>query len=119
MAPSSGAIPVPTRAPPDLPVANPGGVVTPEIQIFRASLRTPRAAAIAGIAFALLLGAAFVLLWIAPPARPSDARTWLDDRWRKDAVLLALNLVPFAGVAFLWFVGAVRDRIGAAEDRFF
>ena len=27
--------------------------------------------------------------------------------------------MPFAGVAFLWFVGVLRDRIGAAEDRFF
>ena len=26
---------------------------------------------------------------------------------------------PFAGLAFLWFVGVIRDRIGAAEDRFF
>ena len=33
--------------------------------------------------------------------------------------MLALNLVPFAGLAFLWFVGVVRDRIGAAEDRLF
>jgi hypothetical protein len=31
----------------------------------------------------------------------------------------ALNLVPFAGVAFLWFVGVLRDRLGAREDRFF
>jgi hypothetical protein len=93
--------------------------VTQEIEIIRTSLRTPRAAAIAGIAFALLLGAAFVLLRIALPASPRDAHTWLDDPWRKNVVVLALNLVPFAGIAFLWFVGAVRDRIGAAEDRFF
>jgi uncharacterized membrane protein len=30
-----------------------------------------------------------------------------------------LNLVPFAGIAFLWFIGVVRDRIGQREDRFF
>jgi hypothetical protein len=30
-----------------------------------------------------------------------------------------LNLLPFAGIAFLWFIGVVRDRIGAGEDRFF
>jgi uncharacterized BrkB/YihY/UPF0761 family membrane protein len=30
-----------------------------------------------------------------------------------------MNLVPFAGVAFLWFVGVLRDRLGAREDRFF
>jgi hypothetical protein len=27
--------------------------------------------------------------------------------------------MPFAGIAFLWFIGAVRDRIGQREDRFF
>jgi hypothetical protein len=34
-------------------------------------------------------------------------------------VVLALTLVPFAGIAFLWFIGVVRDRLGASEDRFF
>jgi hypothetical protein len=34
-------------------------------------------------------------------------------------VVLALNLLPFAGLAFLWFIGVIRDRIGAGEDRFF
>jgi hypothetical protein len=32
---------------------------------------------------------------------------------------IALNLIPFAGIAFLWFLGVVRDRIGEREDRFF
>jgi len=36
-----------------------------------------------------------------------------------DSVVLALNLVPFAGIAFLWFIGVVRDRLGVYEDRFF
>jgi hypothetical protein len=27
--------------------------------------------------------------------------------------------IPFAGIAFLWFIGVIRDRIGAREDRFF
>jgi hypothetical protein len=31
----------------------------------------------------------------------------------------ALGLMPFAGIAFLWFVGVVRDRLGAFEDQFF
>jgi len=34
-------------------------------------------------------------------------------------VLLALGLVPFAGIAFLWFIGVLRDRVGSSEDRFF
>ena len=32
---------------------------------------------------------------------------------------VALNLIPFAGIAFLWFIGVLRDRIGEREDRFF
>jgi hypothetical protein len=96
-----------------------GGVVAQDIGITRDSLRTPRAAAIAGIVFAVLLGTALVLLRISVPANPHDAPTWLDDQWHKNAVVLALNLVPFAGLAFLWFIGVIRDRIGAAEDRFF
>jgi hypothetical protein len=27
--------------------------------------------------------------------------------------------VPFAGIAFLWFIGVLRDRLGEFEDRFF
>jgi hypothetical protein len=34
-------------------------------------------------------------------------------------VEIALNLLPFAGIAFLWFIGVVRDRLGEHEDRFF
>ena len=93
--------------------------MTAEVEITRAALRTPRAAAIAGIVFALLLGTALVLLRVSIPADPKDAPEWLDDPWRKNSVVLALNLVPFAGLAFLWFIGVIRDRIGAAEDRFF
>ena len=29
-----------------------------------------------------------------------------------------LNLVPYAGIAFLWFIGVIRDRLGDTEDRF-
>ncbi len=32
---------------------------------------------------------------------------------------LALSLMPFAGIAFLWFMGVIRDRLGAFEDQFF
>jgi hypothetical protein len=35
------------------------------------------------------------------------------------ALVFALHLVPFAGIAFLWFLGVLRNRIGAAEDQFF
>jgi hypothetical protein len=83
------------------------------------AIRTPRAAALAGIAFAVLFAVALALVRTAVPADPGEAGQWLSDGSRRDAVLLALGLVPFAGIAFLWFVGVVRDRVGDAEDRFF
>ena len=83
------------------------------------AIRTPRAAALAGIAFAVLFAVALALLRTTIPTDPGEAEQWLSDGSRRDAVLLALGLVPFAGIAFLWFVGVVRDRVGEAEDRFF
>ncbi len=82
-------------------------------------LRTPRAAAVAGIIFSLLLITALVLLRISVPARSAAAGTWLTDSQRRASVAIALNLVPFAGIAFLWFIGVIRDRVGEREDRFF
>lgn len=82
-------------------------------------LRTPRAAAVAGIAFSVLLISALVLLRVSVPAHPAVPGAWLTDSRRRAAVAIALNLIPFAGIAFLWFIGVVRDRIGEREDRFF
>jgi hypothetical protein len=81
-------------------------------------LTTPKAAALAGIIFALLIGAAFTLIRMAMPASPTDPNiTWIAEH--SGSVTLALGLVPFAGIAFLWFIGVIRDRIGDYEDRFF
>ena len=82
-------------------------------------LRTPRAAAVAGIIFSLLMATALVLLRISVPARPGGTGAWLTDSGKRAAVAVALNLIPFAGIAFLWFIGVVRDRVGEREDRFF
>ena len=80
-------------------------------------LTTPRAAAVAGILFSILMIISLVLIWISVPSNPQDDGGWLSDSWC--TVSLALNLLPFAGIAFLWFIGVVRDRLGQAEDRFF
>jgi hypothetical protein len=88
-----------------------------DIKISRARATTPRAAAIAGILFSILLTTALTLVRIAVPANPQDAGDWLTTSAK--SVNLALNLLPFAGIAFLWFIGVVRDRIGELEDRFF
>jgi hypothetical protein len=82
-------------------------------------LRTPRAAAVAGIVFSVLLIAALVLLRLSVPADPRVPGSWLTDPGRRTAVGIALSLIPFAGIAFLWLVGVLRDRIGHREDRFF
>ena len=83
------------------------------------ALRTPRAAGVAGMVAGLLLGAAMVLVRIAVPADSSGAASWVVDSSRRDALQVALNLVPFAGIFFLWFMGAVRDYFGEGEDKFF
>ena len=83
----------------------------------RAHLKTPSAAAIAGLLFSALMIAAFVLLRVSVPADPQEPGSWLHAR--SNTVTLAINLVPFAGIAFLWFIGVLRDRLGQLEDRFF
>src|ERR1700758_1760817 len=82
-------------------------------------LRTPRAAAAAGIIFSVLLITALTLLRLSAPPSPAVAGTWLTDSGHRAAVAIGLNLIPFAGIAFLWFIGVLRDRIGQREDRFF
>jgi hypothetical protein len=82
-------------------------------------LETPRAAGLAGVVFALLLAAAIVLVRLSLPegAGAAGARGFTDSA-RRDAVRTALALVPFAGIFFLWFTGAVRAHIGESEDKF-
>lgn len=85
--------------------------------VAHAHLKTPRAAAIAGIVFFLLMFAIFWLLRRSIPADPLESGSWLAAD--TGMIKLALNLVPLAGVAFLWFIGVLRDRLGQHEDRFF
>src|SRR4051794_2917335 len=79
-------------------------------------LRTPRAAAVAGILFSVLLITALTLLRLSAPRSPATAGIWLTNSANRTTVAIGLNLVPFAGIAFLWFMGVLRDRIGERED---
>jgi hypothetical protein len=83
------------------------------------AIRSPRAAAVAGILFSVLLSIALVLVRSVTPSDPDAAGDWLTDDSRRGTILVALNLLPFAAIAFLWFIGVVRDRIGEGEDRLF
>jgi len=80
-------------------------------------MRSPRAAAVAGILFAALLTAVLLLFRSTVPGDVLDHGAWLSGEL--DRVALAINLMPFAGIAFLWFIGVVRDRMADAEDRLF
>ena len=89
----------------------------PKVHISNRGLRTPRAAAIAGIIFALLYGTSYTLIQISLPYDPLYTGDWLEGYAR--TISLALSMLPFAGIAFLWFMGVVRDRMGHLEDQFF
>jgi hypothetical protein len=80
-------------------------------------LTTPRAAALAGVVFALLFGAVLILIRTNMPEGVQGSAQWLTSR--RSAIATATVLMPFAGISFLWFIGAVRDGLGRYEDRFF
>ena len=79
----------------------------------------PRAVAISGIVFSALYITSLVLVRLAIPAHPKDPGIWLADPTYRNWVSFALNLVPFTGIAFLWFMAVLRNRVGLLEDRFF
>src|SRR5690348_2530850 len=80
---------------------------------------TPRAAAIAGILFAVLFSTSIVLIRLAIPEELSgtDVAAWVQGH--AATLSLALTLMPFAGLCFLWFLAVVRAHLGALEDQFF
>ena len=82
-------------------------------------LAPPRAAAVAGVVFSLLMSVSLVIIRLAVPAYQTDTGEWLRDPFRRNAVRFAIQLAPFAGIAFLWFIGVLRNRLGELEDQFF
>jgi hypothetical protein len=83
-----------------------------------AELRTIRAAGIAGLVFASTMTTSLVLLRLDPIALADVA----DDKSAAqvgDATLVALYLIPFSGIAFTWFLAALRRRVGRLEDQLF
>jgi hypothetical protein len=88
-----------------------------QISQARRALKSPRSAAIAGIIFAVLYGASLVLIRLSIPADITSDITWLETN--KGTISAALFLVPYAGIAFLWFIGVIRDLFGELEDRLF
>jgi len=77
----------------------------------------PRAGAVAGILFAALFGISIVLIRLSVLAGSAEVPAWTANTLSR--ATLALRLIPFACIFFLWFVGVIRDRLGAFEDKFF
>jgi hypothetical protein len=80
-------------------------------------LSTPRAAAAAGVLFALLFGAALILIRTALPEGAEPGAQWLVAG--STNLKIAATIMPFAAIAFLWFMGVIRDGLGQYEDKFF
>lgn len=80
-------------------------------------LSTPRAAGIAGVISGVLFITSHVLILISLPATSTELG--VTQQTQKNIVSIALQLLPFAGIAFLWFMGVVRDRFGRREDQFY
>ncbi len=72
-------------------------------------LSTPRAAAVAGVLFALLFGTALVMIRMSLPEGAEPGSQWADGG---HGIKVSSVLMPFAGITFLWFIGVVRDGFG-------
>lgn len=93
------------------------GEISGQPALIGRSWRTRRSAAVAGILFGVLLITALVMLRTAGSG--DQLADLASDPGRRRVFRIGLGLVPFAGIAFLWFIGVVRDQVGAAEDRLF
>ena len=86
-------------------------------RLIRRRIRSPRSAAIAGIVYSVLIIIGMLLVRNMIADVPADiSQEWLAS-WSNKAST-AVTIVPFAGLAFLWFTGVIRDRLGDMEDRF-
>lgn len=87
-------------------------------RIVQKQLNSPRAATVAGIIFSLLmLSVLFITDGFTEVNTENIATEWVDTWSRLSS--LAITMMSFAGIAFLWFTGVIRDRLGDQEDRFF
>ena len=78
---------------------------------------TPIAGAIAGMLFAILFSVCVAIMRGAMSDVTHDSGAWLETGAR--SMKIALGLIPFAGLFFLWFIAVARERLGRFEDQFF
>ena len=83
------------------------------------TLTTPRGAAIAGVIFSALMITAICIVRIAAAGSTGADEGLAGFHPDAAAYRIAPHLATIAGVAFLWMMGVLRNRLGALEDRFF
>jgi len=86
--------------------------------LIQRKVRSPRSAAFAGIGYSILMITGMIIITSISRVKLEDITLELLDSWSRKASLVIL-IVPFAGIAFLWFTGVIRDQLGELEDRFF
>lgn len=99
------------------PVTDPGSAVAPTP--FLRSLRTARSVAIAGIIFAVTLTATLYLFRSAFPFDASLTTSQVPSAEDISRGRVALILMPYVGISFLWFMGSLNYSIGHADTRLF
>ena len=77
---------------------------------------TLTAGCIAGMIFAVLFGVSVTLVRTGVGSTADRSGAWLAEG--REQVEVALALLPFAGIFFLWFIAVSRIRLGRYEDRF-
>jgi hypothetical protein len=86
----------------------------------RTNLLSLRAAGTAGLVFAGLMTLSLVLLNRAlTTSRSADLVAWFNQEVAPTATLVSLYLIPFAGIAFLWFMAGLRHSTATRNDRLF
>ena len=93
-------------------------MTTENVERIRQEIRSPRSAAVAGIVFSVLMFAVMIATRAFTLERASQVTGNLLELWTGVASF-AITIIPFIGIALLWFTGVVREHLGEQEDRFF
>jgi hypothetical protein len=98
--------------------ANADGIVTPE-EHGRSLRRAAVLTAVVGLVFSILFTISFVLMLAVPSGRATDEEivAYYSSGERVLPAAIGLYVLPFAGIAFLWFIVTLRLWAAASTKR--